>query len=54
MISLLCKKFLQDEIEIKRKIMYKKAKDLGFTHPQVVHCSQELDALLNKYSAQAS
>lgn len=34
--------------------MYKKAKDLGFTHPQVVHYSQELDELLNKYSAQSS
>ena len=54
MISLLYKKRLKFEIEIKRRIMYKKAKDLGFTHPQVVNCSQELDALLNLYSAQAS
>lgn len=52
MISLLSKKFLKVEIEIRRKVMYKKAKDLGFTHPQVVHCSQELDVLLNKYSTQ--
>jgi stage 0 sporulation regulatory protein len=34
--------------------MYKKAKDLGFTHPAVVDCSQELDVLLNKYLKQAS
>ena len=54
MISLLWKHILKFEIEIKRKIMYKKAKDLGFTHPQVVHYSQELDELLNKYSAQTS
>lgn len=39
-------KILLLEIEIKRKDMYKKAKDLGFTHPQVVNCSQELDVLL--------
>ena len=51
-MCLLSKKFLKAEIEIKRKVMYKKAKDLGFTHPHVVHCSQELDDLLNKYSAQ--
>ena len=30
--------------------MYEKAKDLGFAHPQVVYCSQELDKLLNKYA----
>lgn len=41
---------LKLRIEIKRIFMYKKAKDLGFTHPQVVNCSQELDELLNKYS----
>ena len=40
-----------DEIEMKRKFMYEKAIDLGFTHPQVVSCSQELDKLLNKYLA---
>ena len=50
-ISLFFKKCLKVEIEIKRKIMYKKAKNLGFTHPQVVNYSQELDELLNKYSA---
>ena len=41
-------------IESKRKDMYKKANDLGFTHPEVVHCSQELDELLNKYSDTAA
>ena len=49
MKSLLVKKILKLKIEIKRKDMYKKAKDLGFTHPQVVNCSQELDVLLNNY-----
>lgn len=43
------KKLLKLVIEMKRKVMYKKAKHLGFTHPQVVHYSQELDQLLNKY-----
>ena len=47
--SLLCKKSLKFVIEIKRKDMYNKAKNLGFTNPQVVNCSQELDLLLNKY-----
>ncbi len=41
-------------IESKRKDMYKKANDLGYTHPEVVHCSQELDELLNKYSDTAA
>ena len=41
-------------IEAKRKMMYKKAKQLGYTHPEVVDCSQELDALLNKYSDRAA
>lgn len=45
---------LKLKIEIKRKDMYKKAKDLGFTHPQVVNCSQELDVLLNNYFDQAA
>lgn len=47
---LLFKKLLKIRIETKRKLMYKKAKDLGFTHPEVVNCSRELDELLNKYS----
>ena len=45
---------LKLRIEIKRENMYKKAKDLGFTHPQVVNCSQELDVLLNNYFNQAT
>lgn len=51
MKSLLYKKYLMFVIEIKRKIMYKKAKKLGFTNPQVVNYSQDLDNLLNKYVA---
>ncbi|MFJ7951438.1 Spo0E family sporulation regulatory protein-aspartic acid phosphatase [Lysinibacillus sp. NPDC096418] len=47
-------KILKLAIEYKRKVMYKKAKDLGFTHPKVVMCSQELDALLNMYWKQVS
>ena len=31
---------LKHEIEIKRKSMYEKAKNLGFAHPQVVYCSK--------------
>lgn len=49
MKSLSLEKILKLKIEIKREDMYKKAKDLGFTHPQVINCSQELDELLNKY-----
>lgn len=48
MLSFFYKKVLKIEIEIKRKNMYKKAHDLGFTHPEVVNYSQELDQLLNK------
>lgn len=50
MKSLLLKILLKLRIESKRKHMYKKANDLGFTHPEVVNCSQELDELLNKFS----
>lgn len=32
------KKTLKLKIEFKRKAMYKKANNLGFTHPQVVNC----------------
>ncbi|MGN4124925.1 Spo0E family sporulation regulatory protein-aspartic acid phosphatase [Lysinibacillus sphaericus] len=53
-VNFLLKQFLKVEIEIKRRIMYKKAKNLGFTHPKVVDCSQELDVLLNRYLKQAS
>ncbi|WP_082332646.1 aspartyl-phosphate phosphatase Spo0E family protein [Lysinibacillus contaminans] len=47
-------KILKLVIEFKRQVMYKKAKDLGYTHPKVVICSQELDTLLNMYRKQAS
>ncbi|WP_081976227.1 aspartyl-phosphate phosphatase Spo0E family protein [Ureibacillus manganicus] len=50
MKDFLFKKVLKVAIEMKRKDMYKKAHDLGFTHPETVTCSQELDALLNVYS----
>lgn len=48
------KQILKLLIEMKRKDMYKKAHNLGFTHPETVTCSQELDALLNIYSHQAA
>lgn len=53
MISYLIRNMLKLKIEIKREEMYKKAEDLGFTHPQVVKCSQELDELLNNYFDQS-
>lgn len=34
-------------INEKKIIMYKKAKVLGYTHPEVVAYSQELDDLIN-------
>lgn len=40
---------LLGQIQVKKRDMYKKAKHFGFTHPCVISCSQELDALLNKY-----
>jgi stage 0 sporulation regulatory protein len=46
---LLNEKALLFQIGIKRKIMYRRAKNFGFTHPLVVECSQELDMLINKY-----
>ena len=49
MKSLLIKRKLKLVIEIKRKDMYTKAKQLGLIHPEVVKCSEELDILLNKY-----
>lgn len=42
------------QIELKKKEMYRKASILGFTHPIVVTCSQELDKLLNRYQQKAS
>lgn len=49
----LYKEMLATEIEDKRRIMYEKANTLGYTHPEVITCSQELDALLNQYAKQA-
>ncbi len=40
---------LLKQINLKKKDMYKKAKQLGYTHAQVVASSQELDKLLNHY-----
>ncbi|WP_075619511.1 aspartyl-phosphate phosphatase Spo0E family protein [Paenisporosarcina indica] len=37
------------QINLKKHEMYIKAKHFGMTHPSVVACSQELDALLNQY-----
>ncbi|MFC5557890.1 Spo0E family sporulation regulatory protein-aspartic acid phosphatase [Ureibacillus thermophilus] len=54
MFYILYKKVLRVIIEIKRKRMYRKAQALGFTHPEVVNCSQQLDNLLNKYTKQAA
>ena len=54
MKSLLLENKLKLEIEIKRRIMYKKAQDLGLTHPHVVNHSQELDELLKKYNNQVN
>lgn len=54
MFNTLYKKVLKVFIEIKRKDMYRKAQELGFTHPEVVNCSQELDQLLNKYTKEAA
>ena len=37
------------QINNKKLEMYNKAKRFGMTHPAVVACSQELDAMLNRY-----
>ncbi|KAA0966206.1 aspartyl-phosphate phosphatase Spo0E family protein [Sporosarcina sp. ANT_H38] len=42
------------QIGIKRKVMYRRAKTFGFTHPLVVECSQELDRLINEYHEKVS
>jgi stage 0 sporulation regulatory protein len=47
--SLLGEKSLSIRIGIKRKVMYRRAKHFGYTHPFVVSCSQELDELINRY-----
>ena len=52
--SVMYKSSLLTEIGIKRQDMYRKANDLGLSHPTVVACSQELDRLLNKYQQRVS
>lgn len=52
--SHLHQKALLLRIELKKQDMYRKAKNLGFTHPVVVNCSQELDELLNRYQQKVS
>ncbi|HJF33443.1 MAG TPA: aspartyl-phosphate phosphatase Spo0E family protein [Sporosarcina psychrophila] len=47
-------KALLVQIGIKRKVMYKRAKIFGYTHPLVVECSQELDVLINRYQEKVS
>lgn len=49
MTNIHLKMFLLGQINIKRRVMYYKAKHFGFTHSSVVACSQELDSLLNRY-----
>jgi stage 0 sporulation regulatory protein len=49
MNALYSEKVLLAHIGIKRRIMYRRAKTFGSTHPKVVECSQELDVLINKY-----
>ncbi|MCG3090004.1 aspartyl-phosphate phosphatase Spo0E family protein [Sporosarcina cyprini] len=43
------KELLSLQIQMKRIMMYKMAKRNGFTHPDVIACSQDLDKLLNRY-----
>ncbi|WP_017380512.1 aspartyl-phosphate phosphatase Spo0E family protein [Paenisporosarcina sp. TG-14] len=45
----LIKLVLLGKINVKKRVMYSKAKQYGLTNPHVVNCSQELDILLNKY-----
>jgi stage 0 sporulation regulatory protein len=48
-VKRLFEKTLLLQIGIKRKVMYRRAKTFGYTHPLVVECSQELDVLINRY-----
>ncbi|WP_391115929.1 Spo0E family sporulation regulatory protein-aspartic acid phosphatase [Psychrobacillus sp. L3] len=54
MKSLLNETALLIQIGIKRKDMYRMAKNLGYTHRLVVSISQELDHLLNQYQKKVS
>jgi len=49
MRMVLIRNILLGKIKLKKREMYSKAKQLGFTNPLVVKCSQELDDLLNRY-----
>ncbi|WP_438314095.1 aspartyl-phosphate phosphatase Spo0E family protein [Sporosarcina sp. FA9] len=49
MSTIYCINSLLKNIELKQMDMYFKANQFGFTHPIVVACSKELDALLNCY-----
>ena len=42
-------KELEDNIAVLRTRMIDTVKVKGFTHPDTIRCSQELDCLLNKY-----
>lgn len=49
-VNRLCdEKLLSLKIGIRRKVMYRRAKTFGYTHPRVVACSQRLDELINRY-----
>lgn len=48
-MKLVNKRLLSIKIYIKRSMMVKKAQDQGFTHPDVIAYSQQLDTLLNRY-----
>lgn len=50
LLKLKLKLIIKLRIETKRKNLYRKANDLGFTHPEVINCSQKLDELLNRYT----
>lgn len=43
------KHILSVKINSKREDMYMNATHFGLSHPIVIACSQELDALLNRY-----
>jgi hypothetical protein len=38
--------YLETKIEVYRKKMYKNSNKYGFTSPQAIECSQQLDQLL--------
>lgn len=48
-MKLVSKRLLSLQIYIKRSMMIKKAQDQGFTHPETIAYSQQLDTLLNRY-----